>query len=35
VEFVLTLFAAAVTLATTGPGNYSLDAVLKRRRSLR
>jgi putative oxidoreductase len=35
VEFVLTLFAAAVTLAITGPGNYSLDAVLKRRRSLR
>jgi putative oxidoreductase len=26
-EFVLTLFAAAVALALTGPGVYSLDAV--------
>jgi putative oxidoreductase len=33
VEFVLTLFAAAVALALTGPGTYSLDAVLARRRA--
>ena len=26
-EFVLTLFAAALALALTGPGAYSLDAV--------
>lgn len=33
VEFVLSLFAAAVALVLTGPGRYSLDAVLARRRS--
>jgi putative oxidoreductase len=33
VEFVLTLFAAAVAFAITGPGGYSLDAVLERRRA--
>ncbi len=31
IEFVLTLFAAAVALALTGPGAYSLDAILARR----
>jgi putative oxidoreductase len=33
VEFVLSLFAAAVALALVGPGAWSLDAVLARRRS--
>lgn len=32
VEFVLTLFAAAVAFAITGPGGYSLDALRERRR---
>ncbi len=32
-EFVLSLFAAAVALALAGPGRYSLDAVLGRRRA--
>jgi putative oxidoreductase len=33
VEFVLTLFAAGVALAITGPGGYSLDAIRERRRA--
>lgn len=33
VEFVLSLGAAAAALALMGPGAYSLDAVLARRRS--
>jgi putative oxidoreductase len=33
VEFVLPLFAAAVAIAITRPGGYSLDAVLERRRA--
>lgn len=33
VEFALSLFAAAVALALTGPGAFSLDAVLGRRRA--
>ncbi|MBA2244256.1 MAG: DoxX family protein, partial [Gemmatimonadetes bacterium] len=33
IEFVLALFAAAVALALTGPGRYSLDTVLERRRA--
>lgn len=33
VEFVLALFAVAVSLALTGPGAFSLDAVLGRRSS--
>jgi putative oxidoreductase len=33
VEFVLTLFAAAVALALTGPGAFSVDAVVARRRA--
>jgi putative oxidoreductase len=33
VEFVLTLLAAAVTFALTGPGGYSLDAVREGRRA--
>ena len=32
VEFVLTLFAVAAALAVTGPGRYSLDSVIARRR---
>lgn len=32
-EFVLTLLAGAVALALMGPGAYSLDAVLARRRA--
>ncbi len=31
-EFALTLFGAAVALALTGPGRYSLDALLAARR---
>lgn len=31
-EFVLTLFAASLALALTGPGAYALDAVLRRSR---
>ncbi len=31
VEFVLTLFAGALAVALTGPGAYSVDAVLARR----
>ena len=33
IEFVLTLMAGAIALALTGPGAYSLDAVLARRRA--
>jgi putative oxidoreductase len=33
VEFVLTLMAGAIALALTGPGAYSLDAALARRRA--
>ena len=33
VEFALTLFAAAVALALTGPGDFSLDAMVARRRT--
>jgi putative oxidoreductase len=33
VEFVLTLFAAALALALTGPGGFSLDAALEQRRA--
>jgi putative oxidoreductase len=33
VEFVLTLFAAAVALALAGPGALSLDAAVARRRA--
>lgn len=33
VEFALTLFGAAVTLALTGPGAISLDAAVARRRA--
>jgi putative oxidoreductase len=33
VEFVLTLMAGAIALALTGPGVYSLDAALARRRA--
>lgn len=33
VEFVLILFASAATLALAGPGAYSLDAALARRRA--
>lgn len=32
VEFVLTLFAAAATLALTGAGSWSVDAMLARQR---
>ncbi len=32
-EFALALFAAATALALTGPGEFSLDAVLGRRRA--
>jgi putative oxidoreductase len=32
-EFVLALFASAVTVALTGPGEYSIDAMRSRRRS--
>ncbi len=32
VEFTLTLMAAAVALALTGPGEYSADAAIARRR---
>jgi putative oxidoreductase len=32
VEFVLTLLAAAALFAITGPGGYSLDALIARRR---
>ena len=34
VEFVLMLCAAAATLALTGPGAFSIDAALARRRSI-
>ena len=33
VEFALSLFGAAVALALTGPGAFSLDAVVGRRRA--
>lgn len=33
VEFALALFAAATALALTGPGAFSLDALLGRRRA--
>lgn len=33
IEFVLTLLGAAVALALTGPGAFSLDAVVGRRRA--
>ena len=33
IEFPLTLMAGAVALALTGPGAYSVDAVLARRRT--
>lgn len=33
IEFVLALFAAAAALVLTGPGRYSLDAALGRRRA--
>jgi putative oxidoreductase len=33
VEFALALFGAAAALALTGPGEFSLDAVLGRRRT--
>lgn len=33
VEFVLTLFGAAVALAIAGPGDYSVDALLGRRKA--
>lgn len=33
VEFALALFGAAAALALTGPGEFSLDAVLGRRRA--
>ncbi len=32
-EFVLTLFAASLALALTGPGAYALDAAFRRGRS--
>lgn len=32
-EFVLTLFGAAAALALVGPGGYSVDALLARRRA--
>lgn len=32
IAFVLTLFAATAALALTGPGSFSLDAVLRQRR---
>jgi len=32
IEFVLALFAGAVALSLTGPGAYSVDAALARRR---
>lgn len=32
IEFVLTLFAAAVAIALTGPGPLSIDAALERRK---
>lgn len=32
-EFALTLLAAALALVIAGPGGYSLDAVLERRRA--
>jgi len=35
VEFVLILFGAAVALALVGPGAYSLDAMVARRRAAR
>lgn len=35
VEFVLTLASAAAALALSGPGAYSVDALLARRRSQR
>jgi putative oxidoreductase len=33
VEFPLTLFGSALALALAGPGDYSLDSVLARRRA--
>ncbi len=33
IEFVLTLMAAAIALVLAGPGAYSLDAILARRRA--
>lgn len=33
-EFALSLLAAAVALVLTGPGDFSLDALLRRRRAV-